>query len=98
MSTPPLLLAKDQHAKEEDPEDAHGVPVPGGTVHHHLAQLDTAQKDERQHRTRQRQHADEQVETMSAGDQIEKVATGGGGKENVLFDQLFPGNPLAGQK
>jgi hypothetical protein len=36
------LLAEDKQAEEEDPEDAHGVPVPGGAVDHYLSQFDAA--------------------------------------------------------
>jgi hypothetical protein len=35
-------LAEDKHAEEEDPKDAHGVPVPGGAVDHYLSQFDAA--------------------------------------------------------
>ncbi len=41
------LLAEDQQAEKEEPEDPHGVPIPGGAVHHHLPELNAAQEDQR---------------------------------------------------
>ena len=91
-------LAEDKHPEEKDPEDPHGMPVPGGAVDDHLSQLDAAQEDERQHRAGQSGHANQKMETVGSGDQVEKVAARIGGEEDALIHQLLPGDPLAAEK
>src|ERR1700744_2769837 len=91
-------LAEDEHAEKEDPEDAHGVPIPGSTVDYDLSQLDTTEEDQGQHRAAESGDAKQQVQTVGSGDEVEEVATRVGGKEDALRHQLFPRNPLPGEK
>ncbi len=43
-------------------------------------------------------HANQQMQAVGSGDQVEKVAAGVGGEEDALIDQLLPGDPLAAQE
>ena len=74
------------------------MPVPGGAVHHDLAQLDATQEDECQHCRSQGRNAEKQVQTVCAGDEVEKVAARVAGEEDALVNQLLPGDPLAGEE
>src|ERR1700753_1764079 len=92
------LLAEDKHAEKEDPENSHGVPVPRGAIDDDLTQFNAAQKHERRYCCRQSRHADQQMQTMGAGDEVKEMAAGVGGKEHPLIDELFPGHPLSSEK
>ena len=98
MSTPPLYWQKTSMPKRK----IQKTPI---VCQYQAVQSTTTCRNSTRRRkmsaniaARQRQHADKQVESVGAGDQIEKVAAGVGGKEDALRDQLLPGNPLAGQK
>src|ERR1700679_2647489 len=92
------LLEEDKQAEEEDPEDAHGVPVPGGAVDEDLPQLQAVEKEERGKRPGEREDAEDEVGAVRSGDEVEEVAAGVGGEEEALGSEVVPGHPLPDEK
>ena len=92
------LLEEDKQAEEEDPEDAHGVPVPGGAVDEDLPQLQAMEQEERGERGGEREDAEDKVSAMRPGDEVEEVAAGIGGEEEALGGEVIPGHPLADEE
>src|ERR1700733_12469475 len=92
------LLEEDKQSEEEDPEDAHGVPVPGGAVDEDLAQLHAVEHGKGGERGNQREDAEHEVGAMRAGDEVEEVAARVRGKEEALGSEVIPGHPLTDEE
>src|SRR6185437_7636605 len=97
----PMLCAsleEDQQREEEEPEDAHGVPVPGRAIDHDLSAFERTGDVETDERGGEREDAEDEVDSVDPGDQVEEVTTGIGEEEDVLQSQLRPGDPLADEE
>src|SRR5580698_4052175 len=93
-----LLLEEDEEDEKEDPEQAHGMPVPGGAVDGDLAHLDALEAEHGDEGKDEGTDAQQQVDAVGSGDQIEEVAVGIGGEEESLLGELLPGDPLADEE
>ena len=92
------LLEEDEQAKEEDPEDAHGVPIPCRAVDEDLAQLHPVEKGKRGKRTDEREDAEDKVSAVRASDEIEEMAARIGREEESLRGEVLPRHPLTDEK
>ncbi len=77
-------LEEDEEYEEEDPEDAHGMPVPGGTVDEDLTGFELAGDVETGEGGDKGGDADEEMESVDSGDEVEEVAALAGFEEDVL--------------
>src|ERR1700748_2203934 len=89
------LLKPGEEGEEEDPEDAHGVPVPGDAVYEDLAGFEAARDVEADKCREQGPQAEEEVYCVDARDEVEEVAALVGAEEDVLCGELMPGAPLS---
>src|ERR1700761_1240077 len=88
------LLEEDKQAEEEDPEDAHGVPVPGGAVDEDLAQLHAVEHGKGGESSDQREDAEHEVGAMRSSDEVEEVTARVRGEEEDLGGEGISGHPL----
>ena len=92
------LLEEGEEGEEEEPEDAHAMPVPGGavdedlTVFHELGGVEAVERGE------QGTDAEEEVDGVGVGDEEEEVGGGIGLEEDMLEGELLPGNGLSGEE
>ena len=91
-------LEEGQQCEEEEPEDAHRVPVPGDTVDHDLAGFERARDVQADQRGDEAKDAEDEVDSVDPSDQVEEVAAGVGEEEDVLGGKLYPSNPLTDEK
>ena len=68
------LLEEGQQDEEEDPEESHGMPVPGAAVDDDLSRLEQARGVEGTEGDDEGTDAEKKVGGVGVGDQIEKVA------------------------
>ena len=61
--------------EEEDPEDPHGVPVPGGTINQDLACFELARGIETAECQHQARDSEEKVDSVGVRDEVEEVTT-----------------------
>ena len=66
-------LAEDQQGEEHEPEEAHGVPVPGGEVYEDLAVFKLAGDEEAYEGGDEGGYSGEEVEAVDSGDEEEGV-------------------------
>ena len=69
---PESLFSQGQNSKENQPEQAHCVPVPGGDINGDLANLHALEPAQRAKAKKDCGHAHEQVGGMQAGKKIEE--------------------------
>ena len=93
-----FLLEECEEGEEEEPEQAHGVPVPGGAIDQDLAVFELARDVEAGEGGDEGGDAEEEMDRVDAGDQVEEVAALVGFEEDVLDCELTPGDPLACEK
>ena len=93
-----VSLEEGQEGEEEEPEDTHGVPVPGDAIDQNLTGFELAGDVETNEGGDERCDAEEQMDGVDAGDQVEEVAALVGAEENPLDSQLPPCGPLTGEK
>jgi hypothetical protein len=77
-------LAVFEEEEEEDPEEAHDVPVPDGGVYQDLAGGEGVGELEGCERGNQAYDAEEEMDGVGDGDEVEEVAAGVGAEEDVL--------------
>jgi hypothetical protein len=92
------LLEEGQEQEEEDPENTHGVPVPGDAVDQDLAGLELAGYVQTGECGDERDDAEEEMDGVYAGDQVEEVTALVGAEEDVLGGELTPADPLTGEE
>jgi hypothetical protein len=71
-------LKTGQQHKQENPENSHGVPVPGRAIDHNLPHFHAPQQEQRAKRDHKRKNAEDKVDSMDRRNQIEEVAVLGG--------------------
>lgn len=91
-------LEEDQQGEEEEPEEAHRVPVPRGAVDHDLPGFERARGVEADQRGDEAEDAEDEVDSVDSGDEVEEMAAGVGEEEDVLQGELGPGDPLADEE
>ena len=69
-----LLLEEDEEDEKEDPEQAHGMPVPGDAVDQNLTGFELAGDIEADEGSYKRADTKKEVDSVDTGDQIEEVA------------------------
>ena len=79
-----MLLEEGEKSEEEEPEDAHGVPVPGDTVDENLTGFQQAGDVEADKGGDERCDAEEEMDSVDARDQVEEVAALVGAEEYLL--------------
>lgn len=77
-------MEEGKKGKKEDPEEAHGMPVPGGAIDDDLPGFELARCVETNKGTDERCDAEKEMDGVGVGDEEEKVATGVGTKEDVF--------------
>ena len=77
-------MEEGQEGEEEEPEDAHGVPVPGDAVDQDLAGFELAGDVEADEGGDEGGDAEEEMDGVDAGDEVEEVAALVGAEEDVL--------------
>ena len=87
-------MAEGEDGEEDEPGEAHGVPVPGGRVDGDLAQLDALEAAEGHKANEEREQAENQVGGVQTGDEVEEVA--GRGCEAAESESL--GGELASRR
>src|ERR1035438_8505177 len=95
-----FLLPEGQYPQQQQPNKAHGLPVPCGGVHGDLAEVDALDPAQRAQAEDESRDADEQVGGVQAGEEIEE-GSGRGGKlveGKASRRKLPPGHPLSGEK
>ena len=95
---PIASLEEGEEGKEEEPEDAHGVPVPCGPVDEDLAVFELAGDVESGEGCDERSDAEEEMDGVDSGDEVEEVAALVGLEEDVLGGEFAPGDPLADEE
>jgi len=91
-------LEEDEEGEEEDPEETHGVPVPGGAIDEDLPGFKLARLVEADERNGESCDAEEEVDSVGVGDEEEEVAAGIGAEEDVFRGELAPADPLTGEE
>ena len=74
------------------------MPVPGGSVDDDLTGFEVTGDVEGGEGSDEYGDADEEVDGVDSGDEVEEVAALAGAEEDVLGGELTPGYPLAGQE
>lgn len=74
------------------------MPVPGGGIDQDLAGLKLARDVEADEGGDESRDAEEEMDGVDAGDQVEEMAALVGAKEDVLDGELTPRDPLADEK
>jgi len=94
------LLAEGEYGEEDEPGEAHGMPVPGGGVNGDLAEFDALEAAEGQEADGEGEQAEEQVGGVDAGDQVEEIAGRSGvvSEGEALRGKLAPRGPLTSEK
>ena len=77
-------MEEGEESEEEDPEDAHGVPVPGGAVDQDLAVFELARDIEASEGGDKGGDPEEEVDGVNASDEVEEMAALVSFEEDVL--------------
>lgn len=95
-----FLLAENQNSEQDQPGEAHGVPEPRGRVDCDLAGFNALEESERGDAKDKREHADDKMGGVQAGDEVKEVAgrRSPAGEGESLRRELAPGGDLAGEK
>src|ERR1700683_64702 len=93
-----LLLEEDEEDEKEESEQDTGMQGPGGAVAGDLAHFDALETKHGDESEDEGADAEQEVDAVGSGDEIEEVAVGIGGEEEALLGELLPCDPLADEE